>query len=94
MKIATTLACGAAALVLASGAHAHGDVKCTSYPAAEQKKQMDLQKELTDKGWKVRQVKTYNNCYEVYGFDDKGARTEAFFDAKTFERVMPADEKK
>ncbi len=37
----------------------------------------------------MRQVKTYNGCYEVYGLDDKGAQVEAFFHPKTFERVQP-----
>ena len=74
------------ALLLASSvAYAHGDAT----PKAEWKPQMELQKKLTDSGWKVRQVKTENNCYEVYGFDEKGARAEAFFDPRTFERVDP-----
>ena len=81
-----------AAWAFAAGAHAHGDTKCDSHPQGEWKPQMELQKSLADKGWKVRQVKTWNNCYEVYGFDDKGARTEAFFDPKTFERVDAAME--
>jgi hypothetical protein len=68
-------------------AHAHGDVKCDAGPKAEWRKQMELQKELTDKGWKVRQIKVENGCYEVYGFDAKGERVEAFFHPKTFERV-------
>ncbi|MEP7156019.1 MAG: PepSY domain-containing protein [Betaproteobacteria bacterium] len=71
-------------------AAAHGDVKCDSLPKSEWKKQIDLQKKLTDEGWKVRQVKTENNCYEVYGFDEKGNRVEAFFHPKTFERVTSA----
>jgi hypothetical protein len=66
----------------------HGKVNCTpDTPKAEWRPQMDLQKELQAKGWKVRQVKTYNNCYEVYGMDDKGARAEVFFHPRTFEKV-------
>ncbi len=85
MKITISLA--ACMLAFASGAHAHGNVKCKETPQAEWKPQMELQKKLVADGWKVRQVKTFNNCYEVYGFDAKGARAEAFFDPKTFERV-------
>jgi hypothetical protein len=71
----------------AATAHAHGTVKCEPIPQAEWKPQMELQKKLAGEGWKVRQVKTWNGCYEVYGVDDKGARSEAFFNPKTFERV-------
>ena len=43
--------------------------------------------ELVAEGWRVRQVKIWKTCYEVYGFDEKGERAEAFFNPKTFERV-------
>jgi hypothetical protein len=80
----------AAALVLSSaGAMAqHGNITCTpDAPKAEWRGQMELQRSLEGKGWKVRQIKTYNNCYEVYGFDEKGARVEVFFHPKSFEKV-------
>lgn len=80
-----TLACGLAS--------AHGPTECQPSPQAEWKPQMELQAKLKSEGWKVRQVKTYHNCYEVYGIDDKGERVEAFFHPKTFERVAEADSK-
>jgi hypothetical protein len=48
---------------------------------------MELHRKLTGEGWKVRQVKVDNGCYEVYGFDDKGNRVEIYFNPKTFEKV-------
>ena len=67
----------------------HGNVTCTpDTPKAEWRPQMELQRTLEARGWKVRQVKTYNNCYEVYGFDEKGARAEVFFHPKSFEKVL------
>lgn len=74
-------------VAVATAAEAHGPTKCEPVPQSEWKPQMELQGKLTSEGWKVRQVKTWNNCYEVYGFDAKGARVEAFFNPKTFERV-------
>ena len=65
----------------------HDTVKCEGIAKEEMKPQMDLQRKLVGEGWKVRQVKTFNGCYEVYGFDEKGQRTEAFFHPKTFEKV-------
>jgi hypothetical protein len=77
----------------ATAVFAHGNVSCQVVPKEEKKPQMELQRKLESEGWKVRQVKNYNNCYEVYGFDDKGQKAEAFFHAKTFERVYPEGEK-
>ena len=76
----------------ATSAFAHGDVSCPVIPTAEKRTQTDLQKKLEAEGWKVRRVQNFNNCYEVYGFDDKGQKAEAFFNAKTYERVYPEGE--
>jgi hypothetical protein len=80
-----------AAVIVSSTASAqfvdHDAVKCTPVAKEEMKPQMELQRKLTSEGWKVRQVKNFNGCYEVYGFDEKGQRVEAFFHPKTFEKV-------
>ena len=34
----------------------------------------ELQSELTGKGWTIRNVKTEDGCYEVYGTDAAGTR--------------------
>jgi len=65
----------------------HNAVKCETVAKEDMKPQMELQKKLVSEGWKVRQVKNFNGCYEVYGFDPSGRRTEAFFDPKTFAKV-------
>lgn len=65
----------------------HDSVRCEAVPKDEMKPQMELQQKLTSQGWKVRQVKNFNGCYEVYGFDEKGKRTEAFFHPKTFAKI-------
>lgn len=83
------VAIAATILCMSTGAHAHGNVTC-SVPTTDWKPQMDLQKKLVDEGWKIRKVQEYHGCYEVYGFDAKGARVEAFFNPKSFERVEPA----
>ena len=85
---------GVMALAFAAGAQAHGDVKCEEIPKSQWKPQADLQKKLTAEGWKVRKLKSYHGCYEVYGFDAKGARVEAFFNPGTLERVEASAVKK
>ena len=77
------------AFIVTGAAQAHGDVKCST-PKAEWRGQMELQSKLVAEGWKVRKVKVENGCYEVYGFDPKGQKAEAFFDPKSFEPVQPA----
>ena len=82
-----------AALALAFGSAAvaqtvdHDKVRCEPVAKEEMKPQMELQRKLTSEGWKVRQVKNFNGCYEVYGFDANGKRVEAFFNPKTFDKV-------
>ncbi|NCT84509.1 MAG: PepSY domain-containing protein [Comamonadaceae bacterium] len=83
--------CGLLALA-ASGAFAHGNVSCPAMPKEEKQPQMALQKKLEGEGWRVRQVKNSNGCYEVYGFDGQGKKAEAFFNPKTFERVYAEGE--
>ena len=87
-----TKAAGAAlALCLAGVAVAqiveHEAVKCEPIPKEEMKPQMELQRKLISEGWKVRQVKNFNGCYEVYGFNSTGKRVEAFFNPKTFVKI-------
>lgn len=85
MKISSLL-CLATLALGSTCAWAHGDIKC-DVPKAEWRKQMELKDKLTGEGWKVRQVKVDNGCYEVYGFDNTGRRIEIYFNPKTFEKV-------
>jgi hypothetical protein len=65
----------------------HDKIRCEPVPKDQMRPQMELQRKLTGEGWKVRQIKNFNGCYEVYGFDDKGERVEVFFHPATFEKV-------
>jgi len=81
------LCAGLLALAAMTGALADGKFKC-DVPKTEWKKQTELKDKLLADGWKkVRQVKTENGCYEVYGFNEKNERAEVFFNPKTFEKV-------
>lgn len=80
-------------LALAStAAQAHGDWTCAPIPKEQWKPHTELQRKLEAEGWRLRQMKTSNGCYEVYGVDPKGKRVEAFFDPKSFERIDKDDE--
>ena len=67
--------------------HAQHAERCDPIPKEEWKPQAELERKLTDEGWKISRVKIENGCYEVYGRDAKGNRRETFFHPKTFEIV-------
>ena len=77
-----------AALVLASAsAFAQHAEKCDPIPKEEWKPQAELERKLTNMGWKISKVKITNGCYEVYGKNEKGGNVEVFFHPKTFDLV-------
>lgn len=43
-----------------------------------------LQKKLEGEGWKIKKIKTENECYEVYATKASGEKLERFFDPATF----------
>ena len=83
-RIACAVLLGASAAV-AQAQHAE---KCEAIPKEEWKPQAELERKLTDMGWKISRVKITNGCYEVYGRDEKNGKVEVFFHPKTFERVV------
>ncbi len=85
-RIAITLA-AAAALSIAGSAFAQHAEKCAPIPKGEWKPQAELERKLTNEGWKISRVKITNGCYEVYGRDAKNNKMETFFHPKTFEVV-------
>ncbi len=82
-----------AAALFASTAHAHGAPFKCEVPSKEWQQRDDLADKLKSEGWDVRKVKIDNGCYEVYGFDGKGKRREAYFNPKTFELVGDVPQK-
>ena len=85
--IALAPALAFSALFAATPASATGLATCDSGPKSGWQPQEKLEKELTDKGWKVRRIKEDGGCYEVYAMDDKGQRVEAYFHPVTFAPV-------
>lgn len=83
-------AAAALSLLCADAALAHGDVSCPVTPRSERKPAAQLTAKLKSLGWTIRKVQMFNNCYEVYGFDENKKPVEAFFDPRTLERVRVA----
>jgi hypothetical protein len=80
------LVAAAAMLALSSSARATGACPIKdAVPKAEWQDKDLLEKKLVAAGWQVRRIKVDEQCYEVYGVDDKGQRVEAYFHPKTLE---------
>jgi hypothetical protein len=78
------IACSVA--ITSLGAIAH-DEKCDPIAKEQWRPQAELERLLTDQGWKISRAKITNGCYEVYGRDARNAKKETFFNPKTFKVV-------
>ena len=87
MKHPLLTVCLALALA-ATGAFAQHAETCEPIPKEEWKPQAELERRLTNQGWKIGRVKITNGCYEVYGRNELGRNVELFFHPKTFEPVI------
>jgi hypothetical protein len=87
MKTLLTVCASLLALAAAGSASAQHAEKCDPIPKAEWRPQAELERKLTDQGWKISRVKIENGCYEVYARDAKGAKVEVFFHPKTLDVV-------
>lgn len=74
-------------LAAAGGALAQHAERCEPLPKEEWKPQAELERKLTNEGWKISRVKITNGCYEVYGKNATGRNVELFFHPKTFDLV-------
>jgi hypothetical protein len=82
----STLLCAASVLCM-SVANGTGLATCDSGPKEQWQPQEKLEKQLAEKGWKVRRIKEDGGCYEVYATDEKGERVEAYFHPVTLASV-------
>ncbi|HEY4068864.1 MAG TPA: PepSY domain-containing protein [Burkholderiaceae bacterium] len=88
MKPRLPIFCFAVAAALSTpAAFAQHAEQCEAIPKEAWKPQAELERKLTNMGWKISRVKITNGCYEVYGKNEKGGDVEVFFDPKTFESV-------
>lgn len=77
----------AAALVVATGAHATGLATCDSGKPDTWQPQDKLESMLKERGWQIRRIKIDGGCYEVYALNEKGERVEAYFHPLTLAPV-------
>jgi hypothetical protein len=65
--------------------------KCSTSPKSAWQPQSKLETQLASKGFKVRQVKVENGCYEVYATNKDGKRENIAFNAETLEKLDNAE---
>jgi hypothetical protein len=80
--ILATLTLAAAILPSASFA-----TSCGNMPEDQWMSRAEIEIKATDLGYKVRQVKVEDGCYEIYGIDKTGQRVEAYLHPVTAEVV-------
>ena len=68
-------------------AQATGFATCESGARETWQPQEKLSSVLKEKGWQVRRIKEDGGCYEVYAFNEKGERVEAYFHPRTLAPV-------
>lgn len=68
-----------------SGVVMAGD-KC-DVPQDEWQTEEAFRAAIEAKGWEIKKFKIDDGCYEIYGYDEKQRRVEAYFDPKTFDMV-------
>jgi hypothetical protein len=87
MKATVLVSACVFSLLAAAQVHSTGLATCDSGPRETWQAQEKLEKMLVDRGWKIRRIKEDGGCYEVYAFDEKGERVEAYFHPKTLDLV-------
>lgn len=80
-----------AAVVIATASPALAAGKCSTAPKSMWQPQSKLEAQLQTGGFKVRQIKVENGCYEVYATDKSGNRANMAFNAQTLEKLDNAE---
>lgn len=62
---------------------AHAATDCEAHPKDKWMKEADLKAALVDAGYKIKKFKIDGNCYEIYGWNEKGQRVEIYMDTVT-----------
>jgi hypothetical protein len=81
-------AAAAGCALMATPAHADGNVTCKSGPSDKWKPMADLRKKVWMEGWKLEKALVQGDCYEVYARNDAGQVLEAFFHPVTLKKLV------
>ena len=75
-------------IALLATAVSYAGPKCTKETKDKWQDQTVFQKKLSDEGYKIKKFNvTDGDCYEIYGWNQKGQRVEIYFNPITGEKV-------
>jgi len=74
-------------VALAAAAPSLAAEKCSTAPKAQWRPKSTLESQLKAGGYKVRQIKVENGCYEVYAIDSDGKRANMAYNAETLQKL-------
>lgn len=80
------------ALLTIAGTNAVLAETTCSVPKSEWQPEQVLRDKLTAQKWTIKNIKTGEGCYEVYGKDDTGKRFEIYYNPKTLEPIESKEE--
>lgn len=66
---------------------AHASSSCGNAPESTWLSQAEIEAKATAQGYKVRQIKIEDGCYEMYAIDKDGKKVEAYLNPVTAEVV-------
>jgi hypothetical protein len=72
-------------LFISSGVFAKAD--CVKHPKSEWIKESEMKKRIKDMGYAIKTFKVSGDCYEIYGHDKDGRKSEVYFDTKNADIV-------
>lgn len=84
----TAIALALGCALIASPAHADGDVTCKSGPKDKWKPMAELRKKVWTEGWQLEKALVQGDCYEVYARNEAGQVLEAFFHPVTLRKLI------
>lgn len=53
---------------------------CKKHPKEKWIPEAEMKKKIEAEGYKIKIFKVDGNCYEIYGWDKAGKKTEVYFD--------------
>ena len=74
-------------------APAFAAANCPKYPKNEWMSEAAAKAKIEAMGYKIDKFKVDGNCYEIYGVNKEGKKSEVYFDAKTL-NVIKAEIRK
>jgi|GEM_PF-393378 len=93
MSITTKFRSGLILSLLATSAVVFADPTCTKEPESKWMSFEQAQQQVKDMGYKIKKFKkTKTSCYELYGYNSKGKKTEIYFNPVDMSKVKEEED--